>query len=270
MGYAAPEQYGLAQTDVRSDLFSLGVTLYEMKTGEHYVMGAKCEGALHAVIARCTAFLIRKSGTPAQRSCCARWMHKRPRAKKRRLRRGVGAGAMALLLAGAWLCPSPMVQTVEPNALPSSATPAPSPMLAATAPSAAALPCTCLLRSARLSTPDGSTVLPLNGEPLTLALHVEGNFDSGHCSAENHDREASLRGAKLLHRSAGAQAVLSDGNVLTIQSPGVYLIDSLISYHDQTIGPEQLLLVATEHSSAYQGPQMSLSWKDSRPTLTAI
>ena len=266
MGYAAPEQYGLAQTDVRSDLFSLGVTLYEMKTGEHYVMGAKCEGALHAVIARCTAFDPKKRYASAEELLRA-LDAQTPAGKKRRLRRGVGAGAMALLLAGAWLCPSPMIQTVEPNALPSSATPAPSPMLAATAPSAAALPCTCLLRSARLSTPDGSTVLPFNGEPLTLALHVEGNFDSGHCSAENHDREASLRGAKLLHRSAGAQAVLSDGNVLTIQSPGVYLIDSLISYHDQTIGPEQLLLVATEHSSAYQDCKCLWSWKDTRPTF---
>jgi serine/threonine protein kinase len=34
-GYAAPEQYGMGQTDVRSDLFSLGATLYHCLTGEH-------------------------------------------------------------------------------------------------------------------------------------------------------------------------------------------------------------------------------------------
>jgi serine/threonine protein kinase len=34
-GYAAPEQYGTGQTDVRSDLFSLGATLYHCLTGEH-------------------------------------------------------------------------------------------------------------------------------------------------------------------------------------------------------------------------------------------
>jgi serine/threonine-protein kinase len=34
-GYAAPEQYGIAQSDERTDIFSLGVTLYYLLTGEN-------------------------------------------------------------------------------------------------------------------------------------------------------------------------------------------------------------------------------------------
>ena len=34
-GYAAPEQYGLSQTDGRSDIYSLGVVLNVMLTGDH-------------------------------------------------------------------------------------------------------------------------------------------------------------------------------------------------------------------------------------------
>jgi len=33
-GYAAPEQYGAAQTDVRTDIYGLGVTLYHILTGK--------------------------------------------------------------------------------------------------------------------------------------------------------------------------------------------------------------------------------------------
>ncbi|WP_372998044.1 protein kinase domain-containing protein [Lutispora sp.] len=33
-GYAAPEQYGTSQTDARTDIYSLGVTLYHMLTGK--------------------------------------------------------------------------------------------------------------------------------------------------------------------------------------------------------------------------------------------
>lgn len=46
-GYAPPEQYGFGQTDSRSDIYSLGVTIQEI-LGENY------EGYLKKILAKCT------------------------------------------------------------------------------------------------------------------------------------------------------------------------------------------------------------------------
>lgn len=57
--YAAPEQYGFSQTDSRSDIYSLGVLLCWLFTGETDVRRAKekiSEGRLARIIDRCTAF----------------------------------------------------------------------------------------------------------------------------------------------------------------------------------------------------------------------
>lgn len=52
-GYAAPEQYGLSQTDGRADIYALGVTMNIMLTGKHPSMGL-AKGRLGKVIQRCT------------------------------------------------------------------------------------------------------------------------------------------------------------------------------------------------------------------------
>lgn len=46
-GYAPPEQYGFGQTDSRSDIYSLGVTIQEI-LGENY------EGYLNKILSKCT------------------------------------------------------------------------------------------------------------------------------------------------------------------------------------------------------------------------
>lgn len=55
-GYAAPEQYGFSQTDARSDIFSLGATMYEYRTGLPYRKNADVPGRLGDIISKCTRF----------------------------------------------------------------------------------------------------------------------------------------------------------------------------------------------------------------------
>lgn len=52
-GYAAPEQYGIAQTDERADIYSLGVLLNIMLTGKH-PSRELAGGKLGRIIQKCT------------------------------------------------------------------------------------------------------------------------------------------------------------------------------------------------------------------------
>ena len=52
-GFAAPEQYGLSQSDVRTDIYSLGVLINVMLTGEH-PSKRLAEGHMGRVVQRCT------------------------------------------------------------------------------------------------------------------------------------------------------------------------------------------------------------------------
>lgn len=52
-GYAAPEQYGIAQTDERTDIYSLGVLLNIMLTGKH-PSKELASGRLGRIVQKCT------------------------------------------------------------------------------------------------------------------------------------------------------------------------------------------------------------------------
>lgn len=52
VGYAAPEQFGFARSDRRTDIFSLGILLNIMLTGEHPSVHL-AEGRLRPIISRC-------------------------------------------------------------------------------------------------------------------------------------------------------------------------------------------------------------------------
>lgn len=63
VGYAAPEQFGFARSDARTDVFSLGVMLNVMLTGRH-PSGGLAEGPLQSIIETCIAVdAARRYGT---------------------------------------------------------------------------------------------------------------------------------------------------------------------------------------------------------------
>jgi len=58
-GFAAPEQYGLSQSDTRTDIYSLGVLINVMLTGEH-PSKRLAEGHMGRVVQHCTQVNPRK------------------------------------------------------------------------------------------------------------------------------------------------------------------------------------------------------------------
>lgn len=52
-GFAAPEQYGISQSDIRSDIYSLGIVINIMLTGQH-PSKQLAEGHLGRIVTRCT------------------------------------------------------------------------------------------------------------------------------------------------------------------------------------------------------------------------
>ena len=54
--YAPPEQYGFSQTDCRSDIYSIGILMNFMTTGD-YPKNRKSDGVLKDIIEKCTKFL---------------------------------------------------------------------------------------------------------------------------------------------------------------------------------------------------------------------
>ena len=53
IGFAAPEQYGLNQSDARSDIYSMGVLLNLMLTGKH-PSRELAKGRMGRIVRRCT------------------------------------------------------------------------------------------------------------------------------------------------------------------------------------------------------------------------
>ncbi|HUL72222.1 MAG TPA: protein kinase [Vicinamibacterales bacterium] len=83
LGYMSPEQVRGQKTDARTDIFSLGVVLYEMLTGKRAFTGASAVETMHAILQsdppELPAAVLRSSPGPAR--IVARCLEKEPAAR---------------------------------------------------------------------------------------------------------------------------------------------------------------------------------------------
>lgn len=268
VGYAAPEQYGLSQTDVRSDLFSLGATLYELKTGEAYHMNAVCPGKIGRIIAKCTAF------EPKKRFQSARQLLNRLEALRPEKARSVNGTrifvaslvcvtAVSVFLAVYFGTRSRMLLDVPAEIGEVNVTPSPVP---ASALSAKDIPCTCRFGNAALTT-DKGLIVKFDGEPITLYLKADGEFDRVGCAAEKHIEEVGLIGCRIDDYSLGALASVTDDGMMTVDAAGVYRISGFVTVAGETGEFIKAMLVVTDAPEAYTECKCAL---DVGPETTAL
>lgn len=102
-GYAAPEQYGFAQTDARADIYSVGVLMNVMLTGQHPSLRL-AEGELRPVIEKCIEVNVDKRFASAKELRRALLEPPVPGGKShwKTVAIGLAAIALATLLAILW------------------------------------------------------------------------------------------------------------------------------------------------------------------------
>lgn len=261
VGYAAPEQYGLSQTDPRSDIFSLGATLYELRTGEAFRVGAACGGKLGRVIARCTAFDPNKRYKGiAQLQKDLRAMQ--PAAQKRQRDILWGAiGGTAILAAAVLLA------VLLPKGQMPASTPAPQ-TIPASANYNKAVECTCDYRFAEVTSEQGKAIAFTNGDdPVSVQLMPTGKLDSTGCKATVHI-VPSLKDFHITKTSVGAQGEITPDGMLTIRSEGVFAIKGTVIISDTSVFEDyECVIVATPTPEKTLACKCVFSGQESRPVF---
>ncbi len=267
VGYAAPEQYGLSQTDVRSDLFSLGVTLYELMTGEAYYMGAQCGGRLGKVIAKCTAF------EPKRRFQSAKQLLRRLEALQPDNKHSTDKARICIAILScttiiAALCAVYFgaIRKDAPEKTPSAAIEA-SAMNVSDIFEAQSDTCTCSFAAKELSTDQGSIVALDPEVPVTVQLQVNGSFDRTACTAKSHTETVGLTACAIDKSTLGAKAEITDQGSMTIHTPGAYYVSGFMMIDGKAGDYITALIVATENPQAYTECKCVIESGDSTPGL---
>lgn len=239
-GYASPEQYGFAQSDSRSDIYSLGVLLYELRMGKRFTQSAVCEGKLAVFVGKCTQFEPKNRFQSAGQAAAAL---EQPESKKNSTKWRIFVCGAAALFAVTLLILNPFSRQNNEANVPA-VTSAP---IASSTPIAEvnALPvaaesieqdCTCTLitrgddprlEGISIFKYPGTLWIPSSGDvsgelPITTKIGVVVPRDDSHCLAKEH---AKQNWTYYLHeQSEPFDGATIDGEYITVTKPGSYIV----------------------------------------------
>ena len=258
VGFAAPEQFGLRQTDVRSDVFALGATLFWLKTGKTVRNGSRYPGRLGSIVAKCTQIDPDDRFQDAE-SLLRALERLRDRGTGRRLRR---AAAWAACLCAAGLAGSAAGYGLGTAQAVRQADVLPDTQLSAGVPGAAEQEtdgvqpevnsdCSCRLAHIGLLKFDERVQLFREGDaPVVIYPRVSGEMDAEGCEATVHRTAdmARLECVRLGAHSLGGEAtVLPDGGI-RISKPGIYEIEANVLLGAELVSCVGLAVAMTDQS----------------------
>ena len=243
-GYAPPEQYGFGQSDCRSDIFALGVTLYEAYTGKQFQYGDRLGGALGTVIHRCTALAPKRRYRDA--GALSRHIRRTRRYMENRgwiipLTAVAAACAIGfLLLAG----PFGLAEDAASGGIP--VTP-PTPAAGQQTPEAdaAEFPCVCVLEM-DLCDINVSEIVLTDDEPCSVQIELIPAYNRAGCRASVHAEEMRIVECRLSRNAVDEGiASITDGGLLTAYKEGFFHVSVMVEFNGNTSGRGLLPVTVT-------------------------
>ena len=280
VGFAAPEQFGLRQTDARSDVFALGATLFWLKTGKPVRNGSRCPGRLGSIVAKCTQIDPDDRFQDAEALLQA-LMRLRDRGQGRWRRRAAAwaaclcAAGLAGSAAGYGLGAAQAARRMETPLDVQPTTEAVQAGIETPAGDALAgqnLNCTCKFVVGGLFSDERVQLFHEGDEPVVLYPRAIGEMDMEGCEATVHRTAdlARLENVRLgAHTLGGEVTVLPDGG-LQFSKPGIYEVEASVFYGAELVNVVGSSVALTDQSaSVFMQCRCKINVRDSYVALEA-